>query len=1042
MSSRRATRTPTCSTFVDLVGERAARFPDRLAYAYLLDGEQDTAALTYAQLDAQVRALAAELMERGAARERVLLLLPPGLDYVVAFYAVLAAGAVAVPAYPTRPARSNRALEAIMANAQARIAIVKTAPCPGSAELLWPGVSVLIMDEVDPRRADEWRRPHLRRDQLAMLQYTSGSTGIPRGAMMSHEFLLRSSAATMLRMSSGPDVIGVSWLPLYHDFGLFGTLLQPLYARFPVTMIAPMAFLQRPMRWLEAISRLRGTASAAPGFAYDLVVDSSQPEARAELDLSCWRIAMSSAEPVRADTIERFTRAFTPAGFRRSVFMPAYGLAEAILVSAGAPGTTARIIHVDGDHLAAGRVRGVDRSHPGVRDLVSNGRLLDRVHVAIVDHALQVRAPAGHIGEIWVAEGSIVSGYWRRGAESTRVLRARLPDDDHSWLRTGDLGFLADGELYVTGRIKEMLILRGRNHYPVDLESSVEACHPDIRRGGVAALCIGRATGGEQLAVVAELRRRSQADPAQVLAAIQRALAEEHELRASRVVLIPQGRLPRTSSGKTQRLRIANLLDTGELKAVADWQAAGATQPPPSVRRTAASIEAWLVGHLAEQLHIVAADLDHDAAFASFGLGSIEATVLAGELATWLERPLSPTLTWEYPTIARLAKFLAAGAAMARDEFLAVPQEPIAIVGISVRLPGAPDMDALRALLRSGRDAIREVPPDRWEAALYHDPTPATAGKMVTRKGGFIDGVDLFDPQFFSISPREARWMDPQQRIMLEVTEQALEHAGIAPQRLAGTATGVFVGIATLEYSLAPATARDMTMIDAYTGTGNTHSIAANRISFLYDLRGPSVALDTACSSSLVAIHLACQSLLMHESDAALAGAVNLILTPLFGIAASQARMLSPDGLCKTFDASADGYVRSEGAGMVVLKRLSDARRDGDRILGLIRGTAVNQDGLTSGLTAPSGRAQQEVIRKALARAGIAAADLSLFEVHGTGTPLGDPIEVNALSELVGQATDPGADDLAELREGKRRAPGGCLRHGRPRQSPAGTRTF
>ncbi len=1010
-------------TFVDLAQERAGTAPDRLAYAYLPDSEQDAVQLTYAELDRRVRALAAVLIERGAWRERVVILLPPGLDYVVAFYATLAAGAVAVPAYPAHSGRLNRALDAIIADSRPTIAIVRSAVA-GTGPV-GPGITTVAMDEVDPARAGDWRRPRIRRDHLALLQYTSGSTASPRGAMMTHDLLLTSSAATERVMGNSPGDVAVSWLPPYHDMGLFGSILQPMYVGFPVTMMAPLSFLQRPMRWLEAISRLGATASGGPNFAYDLAVDSTRPEEREGLDLAAWRIAMNGAEPIRADTLDRFADAFAPAGFRRSAFTPAYGLAEALLVSAGIPATFPPVLHLDAGQLAVGRVEPVEpaeSSAPGVRALVGNGPLVPGVTVAIVDPATARPADDGRVGEIWVTGDTRISGYWRRPADSRRVLHATLPGDDRPYVRTGDLGFVSDGELYVTGRTKEMLIIRGRNYYPVDLEQSVEESHPDIRRGGVAAVSVRAANGEEQLAIVAELRRRSKADPAQILAEIRSAIAGEHELRPARIVLVQEGRLPRTTSGKTQRLLIADQIDTGELKAIADWQAAGtlpsgsfeaesveatpaaAPQPLPGVHRSAAAIEAWLVAHLAERLNLSVSDLDREAPFASFGLGSVEATALAGELATWLERPLSPTLTWEYPTIERLAQYLSAGAEPVGDEFVAAPQEPIAIVGIGVRLPGAPDMAAFRDLLRSGRDAIREAPAERWDAAEFHDPTPATPGKIVTRNGGFIDNVDLFDPQFFGISPREARGMDPQQRILLEVTEEALERAGIAPQKLAGTATGVFIGIAAFEYSLGPASRGDRTVIDAYTGTGNAHSIAANRISFLYDLRGPSVALDTACSSSLVAIHLACQSLLNHETDAALAGAVNLIVAPTFSIAASQARMLSPDGLCKSFDANADGYVRSEGAGMVVLKRLSDARRDGDRILGLIRGTAVNQDGLTSGITAPNGRAQQDVIRTAMARAGIVPSDLGLIEAHGTGTPLGDPIEVNALAEVVGQA--------------------------------------
>ncbi len=325
-------------------------------------------------------------------------------------------------------------------------------------------------------------------------------------------------------------------------------------------------------------------------------------------------------------------------------------------------------------------------------------------------------------------------------------------------------------------------------------------------------------------------------------------------------------------------------------------------------------------------------------------------------------------------------------------------KEPIAIIGLSCRFPQAPDPAAFWELLRSGVDAITEVPSDRWDVDALHSVDPAP-GKVTTRWGGFLEGVDLFDPHFFGISPREAARMDPQQRLLLEVSWEALENAFIPPHSLAGTRTGVFVGISSYDYSRLQFD--DPESIDAYAGTGNAHSIAANRLSYIFDLRGPSMAVDTACSSSLVATHLACQSLRNGESDLVLAGGVNLILRPELTITFSQARMLSPDGRCKTFDASANGYVRGEGCGVIVLKRLSNALRDGDNILALIRGSAVNQDGRSNGLTAPNGLAQQEVIRQALAEGQVAPGQIGYVEAHGTGTPLGDPIEISSLSAVL-----------------------------------------
>jgi acyl transferase domain-containing protein/NADPH:quinone reductase-like Zn-dependent oxidoreductase/SAM-dependent methyltransferase/acyl carrier protein len=326
-------------------------------------------------------------------------------------------------------------------------------------------------------------------------------------------------------------------------------------------------------------------------------------------------------------------------------------------------------------------------------------------------------------------------------------------------------------------------------------------------------------------------------------------------------------------------------------------------------------------------------------------------------------------------------------------------REPIAIVGVGCRFPGGShDPEAFWRFLREGRDAIREIPADRWNIDEYYDPHPGTPGKMYTRNGAFLDGVDLFDPQFFGIAPREAIGMDPQQRLLLEVAWEALEHSGIAPDKLSGSRTGVFVGLCTSDYADLQLRSLDVTKLDAYHASGIAHSIASGRLSYVLGLQGPCMTVDTACSSSLVAIHLACQSLRGRECNMALAAGVSVILSPDMFIALSKASMLAPDGRCKTFDASADGYARGEGCGVVVLKRLSDAYADGDTILALIRGSAINQDGPSSGLTAPNGPSQTSVIRDALTNAGVRAEEVSYVETHGTGTSLGDPIEVQALA--------------------------------------------
>lgn len=408
------------------------------------------------------------------------------------------------------------------------------------------------------------------------------------------------------------------------------------------------------------------------------------------------------------------------------------------------------------------------------------------------------------------------------------------------------------------------------------------------------------------------------------------------------------------------------------------------------------TLQAWLVEQLAATLDIPAADIAPHEPFASYGLTSQQAVTLSGDLETRLGCRLSPALLWEYPTIDALVRHLAAQPSRppqpAPEPHPTLPPvEPIAVIGLGCRFPGAASPEAFWDLLQAGIDAIGEVPAGRWTTHC-------------TRWGGFLPAVDQFDARFFGIAPREAARMDPQQRLLLEVAWEALERAGIAPPTLAGSQTGVFVGISSSDYSQFQFHAPEL--VDAYAGTGNAHAIAANRLSYVLDLRGPSVAIDTACSSSLVALHLACQNLHLHECDLALVGGVNLMLTPHLTIALSQAQMLANDGRCKTFDARADGYVRGEGCGVIVLKRLADAQRDGDPIAGFIRGSAVNQDGLSNGLTAPNGLAQQAVIRQALARAGVTPDEITYIEAHGTGTALGDPIEFESLRAVLATPGD------------------------------------
>ena len=412
---------------------------------------------------------------------------------------------------------------------------------------------------------------------------------------------------------------------------------------------------------------------------------------------------------------------------------------------------------------------------------------------------------------------------------------------------------------------------------------------------------------------------------------------------------------------------------------------------------------------VAETTRLDPSQIKDDAGFFDLGMDSLMAIELRQRLEKDLGRPLPATIAIDYPRLTDAAEFLLGEVLGSREPPRAetaprsatASEEPIAIIGAACRFPGAEGLESFWELLSKGVDAIREVPSDRFDINDYYDPDPEAPGKIYTRCGGFLDHVDLFDAELFGISPREAVWIDPQQRIVLETAWEGLESAGCAPASLARSRTGVYLGVGANEYSHLLASGSPEG-IDAYFVTGNALNVIAGRVAFALGLEGPAMAVDTACSSSLVAIHQASQALRAGDCDLALAGGVNVLLSPATTIATCRARMLAPDGRCKTFDASADGYVRGEGCGVIVLKRLSDAERDGDRIRAVIRGSAVNQDGASGGLTVPSGRAQQRVIGDALRQAGLEPADVDYLEAHGTGTSLGDPIEVQAAAAALG----------------------------------------
>ncbi len=650
-------------TLLHLLQRRAQQQPDGEAYTFLIDGDRQTATLTYRELDSRARSIGAELQRISRSGERALLLYPPGLEYIAAFFGCLYAGRVAVPVYPPQRRRSLGRVKAILNDAQPAVVLTNSQTRAKFSRLLSQDVELtglhhlqyLDTDHINQALAERWQEPLITSGTLAFLQYTSGSTGIPKGVMLSHHNLLHNQQLIQSGFGHGKQTVVVGWLPLYHDMGLIGNVLQPLYLGVPAILMSPYHFLQQPFRWLAAISRYRATTSGGPNFAYDLCVRRITPEQRATLDLSCWRVAFNGAEPVRPGTLERFADTFQSCGFRRESLYPCYGLAEATLfVAGGAASTAPTLCHVHESALEQHRVVEGLAGERGVRTLVSSGCAQLDQRILVVDPKALSRCSDSQVGEIWVQGASVARGYWDQRDKAANIFGAHLDSGEGPFLRTGDLGFLRRDNLFVTGRLKDLIIIRGRNHYPQDIELTVETCHASLRPGCGAAFSVD-VDEEERLVVVQEVELRSRLDMEAVTAMIRSAVAEEHDVYIDSIVLIKAGTLPKTSSGKVQRQACRGQYLAKTLEIIGEAESSpstiGASVQPPwtPLQKTLADIWADVLG----RKHIRPGD--H---FFTLGGDSLRAAQVISRVHEAFPVKLNIDCLFDFPTLAGLAAFI------------------------------------------------------------------------------------------------------------------------------------------------------------------------------------------------------------------------------------------------------------------------------------------------------------------------------------------------------------------------------------------------
>ncbi|MET8480693.1 amino acid adenylation domain-containing protein [Streptomyces clavifer] len=1014
----------TPETLLDVLLDAARRAPGQVVVHVRGDGSEEV--VTFRRLLDESLRVAGGFRAAGVAPGTcVPLLAERSEDFQPMFWGALAAGLVPVPLAP-----DARRVAPVWEHLGCPPVVVDAACADVAGELPGP-VTVLRLDVLRECRtpaAPVTPAP----DDLAFLQFSSGSTGTPKGVELTHATVVANLRQINAASALCEQDVLVSWMPYFHDMGLIGTHLAPLAARAGQVKIGPLSFAKNPRLWLEVADRHRATVLSAANFALALTVRRVPGHVLAGLDLSAVRLILVGAEPISATVWRDFAAAMRPARLDPRAATPVYGLAEATLAVTFPPlGEVAVPVRLE--RAALGRGVAVDLASGDAVEVMDVGLPVPGCSVRVTDDA---RRPLGdrRVGHIEVRGPQVARGYHR-------LPEATAQSFADGWLRTGDMGFLRDGRLCVSGRHKDVLFLNGRTFHAPDMEE-VASASPGLPPGSpVVVGSTDPVTGGERVVVLVPWARPPRGATAVLDLVAQRVrTALGHD--DVRVLALPPSSFPRTTSGKLQRQRMRARFEAGVYRPVASSGTPAATaatglvpggpaarlpsdgpgerrtppgpeEPGSAVPRAREDVRRLVRGVWSRVLGLPEESFADRDGFRALGGTSLKAMEVLAELEEALGVTLAPSVM-RHDTVAALT-----GRLLTEVDEVTAPHRPApdgepapppsddassatAVVAMACRFPGANTPEEFWELLTAGRDLVTEVPPDRWGSQVPGStddgPLSATSEGPERRWGAFLEDPAAFDATHFGIGGEEARTLDPQARIFLELAHEALERAGYAGPRRRGLRIGVFAAVGESGYRQVLADHSPALAASATALTGNLPNLIAARVSHVLDLDGPALAVDTACSSGLVALHLARRSLADGECDIAVVGGVNLHLTADGYRALEAAQALSPTGRSRAFSTAADGFVPGEGGAALVLRRLNDTRRDGDDVLAVVRGTAVNNDGTSLSLMAPNPLRQREAITRAYEVCGVDPASVTYVEAHGTGTAVGDPIELRSLA--------------------------------------------
>ncbi|HHI94664.1 MAG TPA: polyketide synthase PksJ, partial [Gammaproteobacteria bacterium] len=1033
-----------CDSFIDL----CKRYP--VEKRFIFHGEKNSSVfLSGEDLFDKVSGLGSALQKKVKPQEKVLIVFPQGLEYIYGLLSCFHANVIAIPVPVTDTTQIGiltDKITSLLKDCQATVLLTNTETRRSLEDSpVLHSVTMLDIDSLAQSETKEGREREKTPDDIALLFYTSGSTSQPKGVIVSHGSLMSQAKTAAGQWAVEQNSCIVSWMPQFHNFGLHLGVLAPLLKGASSVILPPGSFINSPGDWFGYVDQYQATHIAAPNFAFDYCCSLIDLSSVGDVSLKSLKAIISGGEANRKETHDNFMRKFRCLGLGENIFCPHYGLSEIGSVTTKSPGAPLRYLSLDIASLTQHKVK-YSTSENNSKQVASCGALGEGLELRIADPDTGVICSAEDIGEIWLKSDSQYSGYINQDKGAETDCTAVLNNIKDGFIRTGDLGFVEDNHLYIVGREKEVMIIHGKNHHPVDMEWTIKNRVPQLTLASAVFSC--DILNQERVIVVQETEQLDgDVQYAGLTREIFSAVSQVHEVTLYDVVLVKKGSIPKTSIGKIQRKLCRSAYLENNLTILYQYRnkASEKNEDSAPVDSAVTKSDLELVDILKREIFNPVLDVDttlleQASTFMELGVNSIQYVRISKKIEEVFNLLFQPVMLFKHSSFQELARYLSTQITAAKPQLQAeqhsdsqqtqkehreYPEEvtpsfsyddacndDVAIIGMSCHFPGGSiDPDAFWENLVNGNDCITSVSHSRPQINDFFDKNYGEKSDSFPRWGGFIEDVDCFDPAFFNISPLEAESMDPQQRKALELTWSVIESSGYNPRQLAGSDVGLFIGAHNVDYAeLVMAQPMLMDTYGAYLDSGLHMSMISNRVSRWFDFHGPSEVINTACSSSLVAIHHAVESLRQGDSCIAIAGGINLLLAPRIYLACHNAAMLSEDGRCKTFDEKANGFVRAEGYGAVLLKPYAQALRDNDVIFGVIKGVGINHDGHSNSLRAPNLKAQKQLVQSAYEESGVAPETINYIEAHGTGTSLGDPIEVQALSEAF-QAINP---DIAD----------------------------